>query len=89
MFSLLQVSFEWSVRTENDTEFLNEQKSIENSESDAVSFLSLNDDYNQERTYSCIANNSVGIGGMCSMKVEGKYQIFRAYSFTPSFLYSI
>lgn len=57
---------------ENDTVLLTEQRQGENDDEDAVSFLSLNDDYNKERTYSCIANNSVGIGIMCSIKVEGK-----------------
>lgn len=71
-FLLLQVSFEWSVTKENDTVLLNEQTQSENEEDDAISFLSLNDDYNKERTYICIANNSVGIGIMCSIKVEGK-----------------
>lgn len=59
---------------ENDTLLLDEQRQSANDDDDAVSFLSLNDDYNKERTYSCIANNSVGIGLMCSIKVEGEWQ---------------
>lgn len=66
------MSFEWSVTKENDTDVLGEQKQTENDRDGAVSFLSLNDDYNKERTFNCIANNSVGIGIMCSIKVEGK-----------------
>lgn len=71
--TMVQASFEWSVTKENDTILLDEQKQIENDGVDAVSFLALNDDYNKERTYSCVANNSVGTGIMCSIKVEGKW----------------
>lgn len=59
---------------DNETVILNDHNQIEHSENEnAASFLSLiNDDYNKDRTYTCIANNSVGIGTMCSIKVEGK-----------------
>lgn len=60
---------------ENDTEVLDddEQRQSENEEDGTVSFLTLDDDYDKERTYSCVANNSVGIGTMCSIKVEGTF----------------
>lgn len=61
------MSFEWSVKTENETEIIVESST---SDTDTVSFLTINDD--RGRIYRCIANNSVGIGTMCSIEITGK-----------------
>lgn len=65
------MDFEWSVKTENETEavLLNSD-----SDTDTVSFVVINDD--RARTYRCVANNSVGIGTMCSIEITGKFVRF-------------
>lgn len=67
---LVQMSFEWTVKMENETEIIPEPSSGE--DTDTVSFLTINDD--KGRTYRCIANNSVGLGTMCSIEITGKSQ---------------
>lgn len=61
------MDFEWSVKMENETEILPERST---SDTETVSFLTINDD--KGRTYRCVANNSVGIGTMCSIEITGK-----------------
>lgn len=61
------MDFEWSVKMENETEILPEPSTPG---TDTVSFLTINDD--KGRTYRCVANNSVGIGTMCSIEITGK-----------------
>lgn len=64
------MSFEWSRRTENETE-AETLASDPDSDTDTVSFIVINDD--QARTYRCVANNSVGIGTMCSIEITGNF----------------
>lgn len=66
------MSFEWSVKMENETEITSESST---EDMDSVSFLMINDD--KGRTYRCIANNSVGMGTMCSIEITGKKLIHR------------
>lgn len=75
------MDFEWSMKMENDTEILPEPRK---SDSGTVSFLSINDD--KGRTYRCVANNSVGIGTMCSIEITGKIDISK---FTTIFNHKI
>lgn len=65
------MSFEWTVKMENETEIIPEPST---EDTDTVSFLTINDD--KGRTYRCVANNSVGIGTMCSIEITGKSQKF-------------
>lgn len=62
------MDFEWSIKTENETEILYEPST---SDTDSVSFLTIDDD--RARTYRCVANNSVGVGTMCSIEITGMY----------------
>lgn len=64
------MNFEWSRKTENETE-AETLTSDPDSDTDTVSFIVINDD--QARTYRCVANNSVGIGTMCSIEITGNF----------------
>ena len=70
-----QISFDWSVQSENETTHLLE---VRNSKSDGLpaSFLILDNDFKVMRTYRCIANNSVGVGSYCEIDVAGKFYFF-------------
>lgn len=59
------------MKTENETEAV---KLNSDSNTDTVSFVVINDD--RARTYRCVANNSVGIGTMCSIEITGNFQQF-------------
>lgn len=60
------MDFEWTVKMENETEVMTE---TESNDKDNMSFLTISAD--KGRTYRCIANNSVGIGTMCSIEITG------------------
>lgn len=62
------MDFEWSVKTENGTiETIDGDK---HNKEQPYSFLILNE-VNVQRTYRCVANNSVGIGTFCEIEVAG------------------
>lgn len=68
------MSFEWTVIMENETEIMPESST---EDTDTVSFLTINDD--KARTYRCIANNSVGIGAVCTKEITGKSKKSQLY----------
>lgn len=63
-----QMSFEWSVKMENETEIHPLESSLDDKENMSFLRISIED---KGRTYQCIANNSVGIGTMCSIEITG------------------
>lgn len=65
------MDFEWSVKSDNETSGLQEVRSSDSGAYPA-SFLILNNDFTVQRTYRCVANNSVGVGTFCEIEVAGK-----------------
>lgn len=61
------MNFEWSVKMENETEIHPLESSVNDKEN--MSLLTISVD--KGRTYQCVANNSVGIGTMCSIEITG------------------
>lgn len=70
-FYITQINFEWSLKSDNETTVISEVRNSENSGLPA-SFLKLDDDFTVQRTYRCVANNSVGQGQFCEIEVAGK-----------------
>lgn len=64
------MDFEWTVKMENETEILTE---IGSDDKDNMSFLTISVD--KGRTYRCVANNSVGVGTMCSIEITGNENV--------------
>lgn len=62
------MDFEWSVKMENETEIHPLESDQEDKENTSLLRISMED---KGRTYQCIANNSVGIGTMCSIEITG------------------
>lgn len=63
-----QFDFVWSLKSENDT------IEAEHERTDGrYSFLILDDEFTVMRIYKCVANNSVGIGSVCEIEVQGKH----------------
>ncbi|XP_037031705.1 hemicentin-2 isoform X7 [Bradysia coprophila] len=65
-----EMDFEWSVKSDNETTGLQEVRNSDSGGSPA-SFLILNNDFTVQRTYRCVANNSVGVGTFCEIEVAG------------------
>lgn len=72
------MDFEWSVKMENETEIHRLQSSLLDKEN--MSFLRISVD--KGRTYQCVANNSVGVGTICSIEITGNV-------FNPELLHNI
>lgn len=75
------MDFEWTVKMENETEIITETGS---DDKDNMSFLTISVD--KGRTYRCIANNSVGVGTMCSIEITGKFICFKMHNFEMDIL---
>lgn len=60
------MEFEWSMKSGNETNVIEEVR-----HSDGHSILILNNE-SVQRTYRCVANNSVGVGTFCEIDVVGK-----------------
>lgn len=69
--ALNQMNFEWSVKMENESDIVSLPSSDDKHN---MSLLTINVD--KGRTYRCIANNSVGVGTMCSIEISGMYRTF-------------
>lgn len=72
------MDFEWSVKSDNETSGLQEVRSSDTGAYPA-SFLILNNDFAVQRTYRCVANNSIGVGTFCEIEVAGKISIISSY----------
>lgn len=62
------MNFEWSVKMENETEIHPLESSLEDKDNMSLLTISVED---KGRTYQCVANNSVGVGTMCSVEITG------------------
>lgn len=70
-----ELDFGWSVKAENET-----YEVMSARQEGTVSFLVLDEEFLETRTYRCVANNSVGIGSFCEIDVAGKF-IFKIVLF--------
>lgn len=63
-----EVDFVWSINGDNDTvdEEMIKSKGLQ-------SILTLDSGVEEKRTYSCVANNSVGVSFACERDVNGKF----------------
>lgn len=67
------MDFEWSVKSDNETNGLQEVRS--DSGAYPASFLILDKEFTVQRTYRCVANNSIGAGTFCEIEVAGKLML--------------
>lgn len=65
-----QFDFVWLLKSENDTSEATEKRSTDTASTS--SFLILEEQFTVMRVYKCVANNSVGVGSVCEIEVQGK-----------------
>lgn len=67
-----QLKFEWSMQEMDSNETDTDLMGQDSSDNLPANLLQLDDDFTTQRTYRCVATNSVGPGNYCELIVDGE-----------------
>lgn len=75
VLSRVQIHFDWTMRSENETVLLPEVRKSQTGNA-STSYLMLDVDFAVQRTFRCMTNNSLGAGQWCEIDVAGECLAF-------------